>query len=915
MKSFFKYKRFVLVFLILSLSIHLFAQNNDTTSISSSITDKDTSNTNLTNSIPDSTFKNSTNVNVKTIKVDEGELEDNVIYKAEDSIIYDIPNKLVYLYGNASIKYQEMDMKAGYIEYNWEKSEVLAKATIDSFGNLKRIEFKDETGEYLANEAKFNFKTKKGQSKGIVMKQLEGYLHGMQVKVIDSNTMYIKGARYTTCDLDEPHFYVELNKAKVIKEKLIVGKPANIIIENVRTPLFLPFAMLPSIKTKGTGLLQPEFGDAGVRGFAFRNIGYFWNINDKMNLTVSADAYTLGSWELRADYNYKVLYKYAGRLGFNINQFRDGGSVNERFNKNRVKPPIRFAINWNFDIDPKRLINSSFNINVNIVSTKNYQVLNSKAPRNALESNFSSSIAYSKRWPNKPFSISISTNLNQNTQSKQISLQLPNINFTVSRINPFQRKVAATTRKWYENIGFSYSMSATNSISSVDSTFLMKQTLRNMQNSIRHSIPISANILLFKYINFNTNFNYTDDWNFSYINKLFFDTLIQYNAPYNRIDTFYNRLVDEKKYGFKSYRQFTFNFGISTQLYGLFPFKKGKLQAIRHRISPSLGFSFNPDFTKPAWKYMRTVQSDAAGNTLQYSIFGNSPPKKSGSISLNFNNTIEIKVYSKKDSINHSKKITLLDNLSFGIIYDMIQKRLNFNPITASTHISDKLNLSASINLNPYAIDSFGRETKDFYFKTNRRLLRFASATISLNGSVRSKKADNAENQQFNQTIFRQQGLTNQFFPQGVFDRNYYNFSIPWSINYQYSFNISKTKNGATKKDTTIIFQSLNFGLDVNITKKWKVNVSTGFDFSGKKPQISRTDIAIIRDLHCWQMEIKYTPFGFYQGYYLSIYVTSQQFSFLKIQKQKSQFNSGIFGSDGFSGNGLLNAASGGVIK
>ncbi|MFN8284266.1 MAG: putative LPS assembly protein LptD [Chitinophagales bacterium] len=888
---------------------------NDLSDKNTSIAIKDSSQTKITNTVPDSTSKDSTIVNVKKYKVADGDLDDVVKYKAEDSIIYDIPNNTVYLYGKANIVYQEMNMTGGFIKFNWDSSEVYAKATPDSSGELKRIEFKDGTGEYVAYEARFNFNTKKGKSVGLVTKEMEGYLHGTQVKVIDTNTMYIKSARYTTCDLDDPHFYIELGKAKVVKDKIMVGKPANVVIEGVRTPLFLPFAILPSIKSKGTGLLMPTYGDGQNLGFFVSGLGYYYHINDKMDIQTTADIYTLGSWALHTNFNYKVLYKHAGSLSFDINQQR-GGVEYERFNPNRRKPPINFGVRWQMNIDPKKMYNSSFNINVNISSSKTYQYLNSRDPKAVLASQFSSSIAYSKWWPNKPYRLSISSSLSQNTQTKQITLALPQFVFNVSRINPFQKKVTATQRKWYENIGFSYDLNARNDISAYDSTFLTKQTLKTMRNSITHYIPISGNFQLFKYLNFNVGFNYRDNWYFSHIDKTYFDTIVRFNSTTNKLDTLTNQAVPETKYGFKSYRDFDFTMSFGTQLYGLFPFKKGKLQAIRHRFAPSLNFNFNPDFTKDVWKYMRTVQSDATGKTTQYSIFENNgitPRGKQGNIGMSFSNSLEIKVYSKKDSVNHSKKITLLDGLNFGFSYNLLQKQLIINPITASTHYTDKFNLSLSVDLNPYATDSNGTQTKTFYWKEARRLLRLRSVNISISGSLHSKKSGEQETQQLNQLLYEQQGLNNQFFPRGVYDRSYYNFSIPWSVNYNYSFNLQKTKSSYTKRDTNVITQSLGLGLDVNITKKWKVNVTTSFDFSKKKPQISRTDIAIVRDLHCWQMEFKWTPFGSQQGFYMTVYVTSQQFSWLKLQKQKAFFDTGFFGSNGFSGTNAISGLGNGL--
>ncbi|MCB0507144.1 MAG: putative LPS assembly protein LptD [Chitinophagales bacterium] len=853
----------------------------------------------LQNIEQDSVFKDSTNVQVQEIKIAENDIEDNIQYSAQDSIIYDIPNKKVLLYGRAKIKYQKLDMSAGYIEYNWDSSVVFAQAMFDdSLQAMKRVEFKDESGEYVANSVKFNFKTKKGKSSGLVTKELDGYLHGLQVKVVDSNTMYIKGARYTTCDLDEPHFYVEIGKAKVIKDKIMVGKPADLVIEGVRTPLFLPFAILPSMKSKGTGLLMPTYGQSTELGFFLNNLGYFWMINDKLALTTTVDVYTLGSWGLHTNFVYNKKYKLSGNLSFNINQQR-GGSKYERFNPNRQKAPINFGVLWQMNLDPKKMFNSSFNINLNIVSNKTYQYLNSRDPQSVLATNFSSNISYSKYWPGKPYRISLNTGLVQNTQSKQISLTLPQFNFNVTRINPFQRKITTNDRKWYENIGFSYDMNVSNQLNATDSTFFTKKTLKDMRSSIKHTLPISGNFTLFKYLKLNVGFNYNETWYFSYLTKTYHDFYVRQNDETGAMDTFRNQAVDDIKYGFKSYRNFNLNMSFNTQLYGLFQFKKGKLKAIRHTFRPSLNFNFSPDFTTPFWKYNRTVQTDSIGTVQTYSIFQNNgiiPQTKQGNIGLNFSNTLEIKVYSKKDTITHTKKITLLDNLSFGMSYNMLTKRLSPFTISASTHLTDKLNLSFNASMDPYSLDSLGGQTNNFYFKERRRLFRLTYLSLSLNGSVRSKKGM-SETQQLNQQMLDNQNINNQFYQQGVYDKSYYNFSIPWSINYQYSLNVSRYKYN--KKDTTAITQTLALGLDVNITKKWKINVSAGFDVTNKS--ITRTDISVVRDLHCWQMEFKWTPVGFQKGFYMSIYVTAQQFNWLKLQKQKGFFNTGLFGSNGFN--------------
>lgn len=857
----------------------------------------------LQKELADSLVKNSTNVEVKSFKIAENDLEEEVKYTADDSIIYDIPNKKVYLYGHANIKYQEMDMYGGFIQFDWDSSEVYAKATPDSLGYLKKIQFKDGTGEYMAEAAKFNFKTKKGKSYGLVTKEMEGFLHGDQVKVVDSVTLYVKNARYTTCDLDDPHFYIEVGKAKVVKDKYIVGKPANLVIEKVRTPLVLPFAFLPNIKSKGSGLLTPTYGQSTNLGYFFQNIGYYWHINDKMDLTTTADIYTLGSWALRVNYNLKLLYKFYGTLNFTIAQQR--GSIEyERFYPNRKKAPFNFGIQMQMNIDPKRMYNSSFNANINITSSKTFQYLNSRDPQSVLSTTFTSNISYSKWWPGKPFQLSVSSSLNQNTQSKVIAVTVPSMHFSVTRINPFQSKVQRTKRKWYENIGFSYDFNAQNTMSGPDSLFFNKENLKNIKNSITHSIPISGNFQLFKYINFNVNFNYNEKWFFNYTDKQYYNEYIKYNIYTKKYDTIYNKAISDIKFGFKTYRDFNLGFSFGTNLYGLFQFKKSKLQAIHHRFSPSLNFNFAPDFTAPKWKYMRTVQADSLGNTEQYSIYSNNgvnPAQKQGTIGLRFSNTIQIKVKSKKDTVNEFKKISLLDALDIGLSYNMLTKQLSPLNINGNTRISEYINLSFGVSMNPYSLDSLNRQTKTFYWKEAKRFFRFTNAQITINGSIRSKKAGSVENQQLDQQLYQQQGFTNQLYSMSPYEKSFYNFTVPWSVNYSYSFSVNKYKYN--KKDTLSFNQGLSLGLDINITSKWKLNVSSGFDFSSKKPQITRTDISVIRDLHCWQLEFRWTPFGYQAGYFISLYVTSQQFSWLRLQKQKAFFDSGFFGSGGVNSN------------
>lgn len=868
------------------------------------LTDTVPDSTNINESPVDSISQNSTIVEAKSIRIAKDQLDEQATYRATDSIVYDIAHKTVYLYGKAEIKYQQMHMWASRLQFNWDKNEVFAFGGQDSLGQFQRVQFSDGNSEYAADSARYNFKSEKGKSFGLVTKELEGYLHADLIKAVNDSLFYARNARYTTCDLDHPHFYVEVNKAKVMKDKLIVGKPANLVIEDVRTPLFLPFAILPDIKSKGSGIVMPQYGDSRELGFFLTGLGYYWHASDKIDLTTTADIYTLGSWAVNTSINYKKLYKFYGSTSFRISQLRSG-YLNERRNPSRVKPPLDFGVTWQMNLDPKRLYNSSFNVNLNVISSRRFQQVNRQDAQSFLNSTFSSSIGYSKWWPNKPFRLSLNTGLVQNTQTKQITLTLPELNFNVSRINPFQKKITRTVRKWYENIGFSYDFRASNRINTYDSIFFSRKTLETMQNGIAHNLPLSANFSLFKYLNFNVNYNYNERWYFSTVERTFYDTFVKPDPSTGEFDTLLNYTDQQNIYKFKTERDFNLNVNFNTNLYGTFNFKKGKLKAIRHVFRPAINFNFQPDFSKPFWKYYKSVQ-DANGNEQLYSIFQNGiyggppSPGKVGSVGFSFGNTLEMKVYSKKDTVTHTKRITLLDNLSVSTSYNFAADSLRLSPLTirGATHLTDKLNMSFGVNMDPYAVDSNGRRYNTFYWKTNKRFYRLTNMNISFNGSFRSKKTKNTGLGEEEMT----QGLNLSPLNRNVYEQSYYNFNIPWSISYAYSLDWFRAK--VNKRDTNIITQTLALGLDFNLTAKWKINVNSGFDLMRKT--ITRTDISVIRDMHCWQLEMKWTPTGYQQGFFISLYVKSQQFRFLRLQKQKAFFDSGFFGSGGSGFGGIV---------
>jgi lipopolysaccharide assembly outer membrane protein LptD (OstA) len=820
-------------------------------------------------------------INKRTsITLSQDSLENPVTYFAEDSILYLIPEKKILLFGRASIQYEKINILADNIIFDWEKNEVLASMNSTSGDSLiPRTQFTDGENTFQAETIKFNFKTKKGKSTGIITKFDEGILHSKIVKVINDSTMFAKTARYTTCEYDHPHYYIEVGKAKIIKDRLIVGKPANLVIEDIHTPLFLPFAIYPTIKNRTSGLILPQWGQSPSQGFFLLGGGYYWAINDKMDLTTTADIYTRGSWGVQTSFNYIKRYAFSNSINLGLSGIKDF----ERQDPNKPKTTRQFNILWNFNMDQRKMYNSSFSGSINIVSNT-YNKVNFNSDRTtALNNQFSSSIAYNKQFKGKyPSQLNLNINHSQNTQSKIINLTIPSLSYNLNRIMPFQRKVKIGGAKWYENIGFTYNMSTSNQISGTDSTFFTKKTLQDMQGGIRHSAPLSGSFKLLKYFNFSYNFDYNSRWYYKFLDKTYLtnpDT-IDSKAIFVRTDT---------KYGFKMVRDFGLSGGFNTRTYGMFQFKKGKLKAIRHVFTPSLNYRFRPDFSKPRWNYYETVQIDTLGNTEMYSfyqnnIYGTASRGKEASIGLSVGNNIEIKVFSKKDSINHSKKIPILDNLGFNIFYNFAKDSQRLEPLSFSgnTKVLEFINISFAGILDWYSYNKFNNtRLKTFRITTDKKLMRLTSFNLSLNGSYTSKANKNKLQNTPSTNILQ---LNDPVFNQPIAQVN---FDIPWSIRYGYNLSLRKFyKNG---KDTASISQYINLSGEFNITPKWKVNVATGYDITNK--EISRTDISVFRDLHCWQMAFNWVPLGIQKSFSIRINIKSQALSFLQLNKRKSWFD------------------------
>lgn len=833
---------------------------------------------------PPAATSGSTFIAKPNIRVSKDTLDAPVDYSARDSIVYDIANKQMILYGDAVVEYKDVTVRGGLIIFNWGTNEVSAKWGLDSIGKKGgKPEFEQGENVFQADSLRFNFKTKRGKSSGAVTKANEGFLHTSEIKNVNDAVFFGRSARYTSCEYDHPHFYIEVAKAKIIKDKLIVGKPANLVIEDTRTPLFLPFGVFPLLKKRTTGLILPRFGESEQLGFFLNGMGYYWSINEQLDLTVTGDIYSLGSWGLKTDLNYNVRYKFAGSLNLGFNSLSQG----ERRTSSFVPSSKDFFVNWSLRMDPKRLFNSNLSASV-YAGTRSFHQINVSDAQTFLQNTYRSTIAYQKWWPGKPYRFSVSANHNQNTQTRDFNVQLPQMNFAIARVNPFQRKVPTGGRKWYENIGFSYNFDAQNQINTKDSLLFTRETLQNMKSGMRHSVPVNASFNIAKFLVFSTGFDYIERWYFESTDREFVQTA---DTSFLQVNT--NR-------GFNMVRDFGLNASLNTRVYGMFQFKKGKLKAIRHVVNPSLNFSYRPDFGLDRWGYYQEVQVDTTGRTqvfnrFQNGIYGSASRGAVGGMGFNIVNNIEIKVASKKDTIKGEKKIPILENLTFGGFYNFIADSFQLSPfrLAGNTRISQYFVLNFSGNFDAYEYDrQTNRRLNQIGILTGGKWLRMTNFNVNLNGSWSIGNQDGQPGDEFDprRSLPQQDIDINGYFIQDAAfgaPLGYVNFSIPFSVNYNYSFNVNKQyRNG---RDTAVITQTLGAGFNFSLTEKWKVGVNSGYDFSNK--QISRTDISVYRDLHCWQLAFNWVPLGFQRSFSIELNVKSQLLRDLRLAQRKNWFD------------------------
>ncbi|MDR2085110.1 MAG: LPS-assembly protein LptD [Bacteroidales bacterium] len=842
-------------------------------------------------SIPDSSFLSNAQDDVnKIIKQNKKKsfLENIIKNQSSDSMVNDLINKKIYYYNNFVIDYGNLHIESGYAEIDMNEMTLFTRGYYDDEGKLvQKPKFKDGDQEFIAETIKYNFDTGKGYVTNIITQQGDGFLHGEQVKLLEDDITLIRHGGYTTCDQEHPHFQFKFNKGKVIPDDKIVSGLTYLEIEGIPTPLGLPFAIFPIIEGGTSGIVVPGYGNSADRGFFLENGGYYWYINDRIDLKLVGDIYSRGSWAIKPSINYNKRYKYKGNFSFSYANNKLGIKGTKDFTSRND-----FKITWKHNQDAKARPNNNFSADVNFF-TSSYNKYNPATTTDYLSSTFKSSIAYQTSFLKNKVNLAINLGHSQNTKTRSMTFTLPEFSLSVAKLYPFKRKVQVGNTRWYEKISFNYSMAGKNEITSIDTLLLTEPILDKMKNGIKHTLNASFNTNILKVLNFSVSANYNERWYSKYANAYY-----QQDTVYVDGEAIPPQLIVEELYKFKAARDFNFSTSIGTTLYGMVQFKKGFLRAVRHVFTPSISFTYTPDFGTPFWGNYDYYE-DKNGDSVKYSIYnvssfsslyGSPSDGTSGRINFALGNNLEIKVRSKNDTITGTKKIKLIENLTISTYYDFAKDSLRLAPLTISgrTSIIKGLNISYSTQLSPYKVNEDGVTINEFIWKTEKRL--FAPPSQSWNLGFSYTLNQNTFKKKNNNSIQQQNDSPPEIDPIFYNSFEYIDWDNPWSISLNYNFRYEIRNimvNGEYEKQTTLV-NAISCTGNVNITPKWKISYNLTYDL--KALELTYAKLSIYRDLHCWEMSFNWIPFGGQKSWSFTINVKSSMLNSLKYEMKSEDY-------------------------
>ena len=835
-------------------------------------------------------------------------LDAPVKYIANDSMVWSRGGN-AYLYGSGQVNYDKIELTADVISMNMDSSVVHAVGRADSLGQMiGQPVFKDGGTPYETNRISYNFKSKKGKINNVYTQQGDGFMLGKDAKKDSNNVIYIQNGKYTTCDADHPHFYVALTRAKTRPKKDVVFGPAYLVVEDVPLPLAIPFGFFPFTSSYSSGFIMPSYGDETERGFYLRDGGYYFAISDKMDLRLTGEIFTKGSWGVAAASSYAQRYRYSGSFSFNYLVTKQG----ER-NLPDYSVGKNFRIQWSHRQDPKAVPNRNFSASVNF-ATASYErsnlnslynpVLNSQSVR-------TSSVSYSRTFPNIGLTISATTNISQSVQDSIVSLTLPNLSVSLAKKYPFKRKKRAGEERWYEKISLSYSGQMSNSIRTKEDQLFKSNLVKDWNNGFNHRIPLSATFQLFDYINVTPSLNYNERWYFKQVNQSY--------------DEVANEVVRDTVYGFNRIYNYNLSLSMNTTLYGFYQpagfMKNSRIEMVRHVFKPTVSFSYAPDFSAERYGYYDTyTYTDDNGEvrTVEYSpytgsLYGVPGKGKTGSVSFDISNNVEMKWRSKSDSI---KKISIIDELGASISYNMAAKEKPWSNLNTRLRLKLSKNYTFSLNSTwaTYAYEfndrgqvvvgnktewSYGRfgrfqgmSQNLSYTFNNGTFKKLRNLFTGSGASESSNKEGAGEEETENEEITSAKNKKSQKKTKDaeIDNDGYMPFKLPWNLSLSYGIimaeNTAARINVKTMRYPYKFTQNLNISGNIGISDNWKISFTSGYNFEFKR--LTTTTMNISRDLHCFDMSCgivlaPYTSFNF------SFRATSSMLAdALKIDKRSS---------------------------
>jgi LPS-assembly protein len=818
-------------------------------------------------------------ITVDSIKLSKDSLDAPIKYSASDSGVLLIPTKQFYLYGKASAAYKDINLEAAAIQYDQSKQLITAYGSSDtSAGSLAKTKFTQGESTSLSDTIYYNIKTGKGITKNTYYQEGEIFVNAEKVKKVSADVAYAYRNRFTTCNLDTPHFAFRTQKMKLINNKLGVSGPAFPEFEGVPVPVGIPFGIYPLNQKRHSGVLPPQFAASEDFGLGLEGLGFYKVLNDNYDVTIRGNFYSYGGWSLNINPRYLKRYKYTGNLNVSIQNTKilnRSAVLKEEFIENKS-----FFITWNHSRDSKARPGTSFNASVNAGSTRFNQYVPNNAYRN-FQNQLNSSIAWTKTW-NGRYNLSVTANHDQNNNTRLVNLSIPTVQFSATTIYPFQKKERVGEEQWYEKLGVSYNGQLLNRISFYDTALRVRKLLDTMQWGAVHSVPITLSLPAFGPFIISPSVSFAENWYAQSVYKT-------WDPVAKKLDTTVTK-------GFFAAREMQFGIAASTRIFGTFNFgRTSKVQAIRHEIKPFISANYKPDFVK---KFYYNAQVDTLGRKVRFSRFeGNIVPGFSegrfGGMSFGVDNLLEMKVRDKNDtSASASKKVRLIDGLSINSGYNFLEDSFQLQVISMAfrSTLFEKINITGQATVDPYQTDVYGTRLNKFVWEENRFSVgRFTQGSIAVSTSLQSKKSEDKNAQ----TTLDPTLTPDEQQQQLDYVRNnpaeFVDFNTPWTLQLSFSMNFARLPKPDYSGYRTEVNSNFNLNGDFSLSPKWKMGGGTYFDL--RTMQIQTLTMFITREMHCWQMSINLTPVGPFRSFNISISPKSSILRDLKINRSRFFYN------------------------